>query len=117
MDVETAVTKASNAVNGPIVITPSSVGSQLAAAMRILTVLISGFAALMQLLSARDLAGAYQWVQSTSGAGFIAAVIAVGTFAFSMYTTFRKHQKLVILTANVDNSVAAFKGDTTGGAS
>jgi hypothetical protein len=48
----------------------------------------------VSLLSAHDMVGIYTWLHTTDGAGFIAAVITVVTFLYSLYVTWRKHGKL-----------------------
>ena len=104
------VEKAVDDVSTPIVISPSSIGAQLAAAARIITILVAGFGVLMKLLSAKDLAGAYVWFHTTEGAGFVAAAVAAGTFVYSMYKTWKRHQKMVVLAAVAPDSVAQVKG-------
>lgn len=104
------VEKAVEDVSTPIVINPSSIGSQFAAAARIVTILVAGFATLLSFLKGRDVVGLYQWLHTTDGAGFVAAAIAAGTFAASIYKTWKRHQKLVVLAAVAPDSVAQVKG-------
>jgi hypothetical protein len=91
------------------VVRESSIPGQLAAIARILTILIAGFGALMKFLSAKDVAGAWVWMQTTDGAGFIAAIVAAGTFGASLYKTYVKHARTVALVKQVDDTTAVLK--------
>jgi len=102
----------------PIVINPSSIPALIGTVTRIAAILMAGLATLLSLLSAKDMAGVWVWFHTTEGAGFIATVILVATFAWSMYTTWRKHGKLfdVSLMAKqpgaVPDEVLKIKGGT-----
>ncbi len=91
------------------VVRESSIPGQIAAISRILTILIAGFGVLMKLLSAKDMAGVWVWMQTTDGAGFIAAVVAAGTFGASLYKTYVKHTRTVALVKRVDDETAILK--------
>lgn len=93
----------------PIIVSPSSVGAQLAAALRIVTILIGGFTTLLSFLKTSDLLSLYSWLHSTEGAGFVAAVVTVVTFATSLYKTRLKQKIMVTLATFTPDSIGQVK--------
>ena len=101
---------AEEVVAPPIVVTPSTIPVMLAATGRIMAILVAGVAVLVKLLSAKDLMGAWLWMQSTEGAAFLATVGLATSWGSSLYLTWKKHKKMIVFAANADDSVGYVKG-------
>jgi len=68
------------------------VTTTLPAALRVIGVLLFGFVAILNFLTARDVVGLWVWLQTTDGIGFIAAIGTAATFAASMWSTWKHKQ-------------------------
>ena len=81
----------------PVEVNPSTAVALASTAIRYIVVLLAGVAALLGLASKGDLAGIIAYLQSEEGLSLGAAVIAVGTFVWGLYSKWRAKQKLVVL--------------------
>lgn len=90
-------------MDGNLKFNPSLVQAGLASAVRILIILVSGFTALLGLFKRGDLAGLYNYVQSTEGLTLITAVVAMITFGFSIYTKLRERKALTVAEPQASN--------------
>ncbi len=104
------VTQAVQDVDEPIIVSPNTLPVLLASAGRIIAILVAGFAVVMKLFEARDIMGVWLWMQTTEGAGFVAALVGVGTFALSLRKTWIKHKKIIVLAAVAPNDFGQVKG-------
>lgn len=96
-------------MNGNLKFNPSLVQAGLASAIRTLTILVTGFTALLGLLQRRDLAGLYNYVQSTEGLTVITAAIAVITFAYGLYLKLRERKALTVAEPQASNLTSTAK--------
>lgn len=94
----------------PIVINRSATGAMIAAGVRVVIVLLSGLAAVLGFIGHRDLAGLVGYLQSESFVPVAAAIVAVGTFLASQWSTWRKHRDAVTTGDAAPNKVAVVVG-------
>jgi hypothetical protein len=111
-EAQEAVAEALQVVEEPIVVSASTIPAMLAAAGRVLTVLIAGSLAVMKFLSAKDVMGFWVWVQSSDGIAFGSALATAIAFGFSMQRTYVKHNKMIVLADAAPNEIGQVKSTT-----
>lgn len=98
-------------------ISPGAIQDTLFAALRILTVLLTGGTAILGFIGKRDLAGLVAYIQSSDFTPVAAALAAIATAAYGLYQTNYKKRALLTVKASastiVPDDVLSVKGSST----
>lgn len=93
-------------VQTPIVVNPSALPAQLAAGLRVATILVGGATAIIGFLGARDLVGLVAYIRSDDFVPVAGAAVAAASFAYGQWKTRRERAKLVTAAHAAPDSVA-----------
>lgn len=90
----------------PVMVTAGAIQNTIYAALRILSVLVGGFLAVVGFISQRDLSGLIAYVQSSEFTSVAGAIAAVLSFGYGLWSTYWHKRALETVANTVPDSVA-----------
>lgn len=90
----------------PIVVNPSSVGEQISAGIRTMTVLAGGIAAILGFLGKRDVVGLVAYMQTGAFLPVAGAIAATGAFLYGQWKTIMRKRQMVRVAEAAPDRVA-----------
>lgn len=96
----------------PIEVEPSSAKAIGGTVLGAILIVVTTFPTLLTMMQAKDLVAIRSWMHSMEGATFLGAAGFLGTLAWRLSATVRKHWRLLIAARAAPNTVAVVKGET-----
>jgi hypothetical protein len=93
-------------MNEPIIVSATAIRDAAYAALRVLSVLIGGFVALVGFIGHRDLNGLIAWVRSDDFLSVAGALVTAGSFGWGVWKTYRTKRRLVLVADAAPNHIA-----------